>query len=74
MNLSDLLSLRPGDVVQLDRGPNDALEVAVSGIPKFSAVSGLANGRLAVRVAEALDDDRAVGVSQPPSQVLRTHS
>lgn len=56
MTVGQVRELKVGDLVLLDRGPGDQVEIAVCGIPKFRGISGLVNGRLAVRVtASAID-------------------
>lgn len=55
MTVRDLLALRVGDVVPLDRGPRDQLDIAIAGRSKFRGISGLVNGRLAVRVTERVE-------------------
>ncbi len=54
LTLRRLSSLRPGDVLLLDRAPNDQLQVLVAGLPKFSGISGLVDGHLAVRLTASL--------------------
>jgi flagellar motor switch protein FliM len=54
MTLRDFENLRPGDVIPLDRGPRDMLDVLVAGRPKYQGVSGLANGHLGVRLVECV--------------------
>ncbi len=50
MTLRELQALQVGDVLVLDRGPREQLDILVSGIPKFRAISGLVNKHVAVRV------------------------
>jgi flagellar motor switch protein FliM len=57
MTLSELRGLAPGDVVSLDRGPRDMLDVLVAGRPKYRGVSGLANGHLGVRLMESTNTE-----------------
>lgn len=54
MSAADLHRLQPGDLIPLDRGPRDELDVVVAGLPKFKGISGLVNERLAVRITETL--------------------
>ncbi len=56
MTLRELALLKPGDVLTLDRGPRDELELAIAGVTKFHGISGLVNGRLAVRVTGQTQD------------------
>jgi flagellar motor switch protein FliM len=52
MTLGEVKSLQEGDVVMLDRGPRDQVDVAIAGVKKFRGISGLVNGRLAVRITD----------------------
>ena len=45
-----------GDVIRLDSGVNDLIEVKVGGRNMFRAVPGLRGRRLAVRIVERVDD------------------
>lgn len=54
ITLRELRELRVGNVVGLNRGPRDQPDVTIAGLPKFRGISGLVNGRLAVRVTEQL--------------------
>jgi len=56
VSLKKLSALQVGDVIMLDRGPKDHLEVTVAGLPKFLGISGLVNGHLAVRLSAPMVD------------------
>lgn len=51
----DLLSLAPGDVITLDRFVDEALDVIVSGVPKFKGQPGTYRGNNAVQVVKLLE-------------------
>jgi flagellar motor switch protein FliM len=57
MTLRQFQTLKPGDVVPLDRGPRDMLDVLVAGKLKFKGVSGLANGHLGIRLVEPVSTE-----------------
>jgi flagellar motor switch protein FliM len=50
MTLREVSRLAVGDLVILNRGPKDQMEVQVAGVPKLVGISGLVNGHLAVRI------------------------
>lgn len=50
MTVEKLLSLKKGDLLPLDRGPQEELSLCVGGIPTFSVTVGQASRRLAVLV------------------------
>jgi flagellar motor switch protein FliM len=55
MRLRDVMALRRGQFIALDRGPADALELLVESVPKFAVVP-LANERdVAVRLVGPID-------------------
>ena len=55
MRLSTLLDLEPGEVLDLRVPANKPFTMAVSGTPKFEGTAGMAGGRVAVKLAKALD-------------------
>lgn len=57
MTLRQFQALKSGDVVPLDRGPRDMLDVLVAGKLKYRGVSGLANGHLGIRLVEPVSAD-----------------
>jgi flagellar motor switch protein FliM len=57
VNIQDLLNMEVGDVIRLDSGVNDLIEVKVGGRNMFRAVPGLRGRRLAVRIVERVDDE-----------------
>lgn len=52
LSLAELLALRPGDVVRLDRGQGETLAVFVEGEPKYGAHPVQRRGVFAVEIAE----------------------
>lgn len=52
MPLREIQRLAVGDLVLLDRGPRDHMEVLIAGVPKFAGISGLVNDHLAVRLTD----------------------
>lgn len=55
MPLREVNRLAVGDLVILNRGPRDHMEVLVAGVPKFMGISGLVNDHLAVRLIDRTD-------------------
>jgi flagellar motor switch protein FliM len=53
---SDLLHLEKGDIIKLDTGIRDPLEVRVNGLPKFKAYPGVRGRHLGARVCEVLTE------------------
>lgn len=58
ISLSDLLSLRSGDVIQLNRKVKDLLEVEVEGMTKLLARPGVMDGNYALKVVDAAKGER----------------
>lgn len=56
MAIRDLLALRVGDLLPLDRETGSPVKVKVAGIPKFLASFGSRKNRRAVRILSALQD------------------
>src|SRR5262249_50337797 len=54
VSVRQLLGLKPGDVVQLDRRVGEPLVAPVQGRPKFRGHVGLVGNRVAFKVAGAL--------------------
>ena len=50
--VEQLLSLKPGDFIELDLPP--LIEAKVDGVPVFGCQYGVANGRYAIRIEEML--------------------
>jgi flagellar motor switch protein FliM len=50
MAIGDILNLKVGDTLELDRSAGDSIPVKVEGIPKFLAYPGHSNSRRAVQV------------------------
>ena len=57
INVQDFVNLQVGDIVRLDRGVDEELEVYVGNIKKFAALPGYSNDRYAVRVTEILREE-----------------
>lgn len=55
VNLRDVLNLRPGDVVVLDRQINEPCELMVEGQPKFAGFLGHFGGGFTWKMARALE-------------------
>ena len=54
----ELLSLKVGDIVELDRMHNEELTILVGGIPKMKGVPGVYRGNLAVKVSKLLEEEK----------------
>jgi len=50
----DLMSLKPGDVLTLNRATTDDLTVKVEEVPKFGGAPGYSRGNQAIRITKAL--------------------
>ncbi len=55
MPVDDLLALAPGDVVTLDRGPTDPVDILVAGKLLARGRLVVADGQLGVTLTEILD-------------------
>ncbi len=55
MSIEDLLHLRIGDVVSLDRQVDEPLVVRVGDVPKFIAQPGHSKNRMAVQIIESMN-------------------
>jgi flagellar motor switch protein FliM len=60
VNVSELRSLRPGDVIQLEKPLNKDLIVQVEGRNKFGATAGQFRGRRAIRITRLAEIDEAL--------------
>ena len=49
-NVKELLNLKVDDVVQLDRGPDDAVNIRIENVTKFVGFPGMVKGNHAVKV------------------------
>jgi len=54
ITVNDFLELQPGDVIALDTGVNDELEVHVGNILKFYAIPGVKKNKVAVKISRVL--------------------
>lgn len=54
LSMRELVHLKPGDVIVLDRNTNDPLVMRIAGRPKFHVRPGLVGKRMAVRVESLL--------------------
>ncbi len=54
VTVRDVLELQPGDVLALDTGVNDELEVRVGDLLKFYGIPGVKKNRVAVRITKAV--------------------
>jgi flagellar motor switch protein FliM len=52
--VNEFLELQPGDVLPLDTGVNDEMEIRVGNMQKFYAVPGIKRNRVAVRITKVL--------------------
>jgi len=59
LTLSDIVDLRPGDVLPLDHRVNEPLEVSVGGVPRFTARPGLRGKRLACVITSIAEKENA---------------
>ena len=59
ISVSDFIELQPGDVLPLDTGINDDMEIHVGELLKFYATPGVRKNRVAVKVTKSLkkEDD-----------------
>lgn len=53
--IRDIIDLQEGDIIDLDCDPDSPLRILVEEIPKFFALSGVHNGKKAVRITGKLD-------------------
>ena len=54
----ELLSLKVGDIVELDRMHNEELTILVGGVPKMKGVPGVFRGNLAVKVSKLIEEEK----------------
>ncbi|MGN0480962.1 MAG: flagellar motor switch protein FliM [Lachnospiraceae bacterium] len=57
ISVQDFVNLQVGDIVRLDRGVDEELEVYVGNIKKFAALPGYSNDKYAVRITEVLREE-----------------
>ncbi len=54
VQVRDVMNFSPGDVLVLDQGPGDPLQLMIEGTPKFEGMAGVARGSQAFKVMRAL--------------------
>ncbi len=54
ITVNDFLELQPGDVIALDTGVNDELEVHVGNLLKFHAMPGVKKNKVAIKISKVL--------------------
>jgi flagellar motor switch protein FliM len=54
ISVNDLMGLKVGDIIQLDRKARDFLEVSIEGIPKLLAKPGVMDSQYAVKVMDLI--------------------
>lgn len=57
INVQDFVNLQIGDIIRVDKGVDEELEVYVGNIKKFAALPGYSNDRYAVRITEVLREE-----------------
>lgn len=57
ISVNDFVNLHVGDVIRLDKGIEDELDVFVGNIKKFAAMPGSANDNFAVRITQILKEE-----------------
>lgn len=60
IRLSELRTLRPGDIIQLEKGAKQDLIVQIEGRNKYAGVPGQLRGRRAIRLTRPAEIDEAV--------------
>ena len=58
INVSDFVTLQRGDIIRLDKKVDDALDVFVGDIKKFTALPGSAGRNYAVRITTVVREDQ----------------
>ena len=56
ISVNDLVGLKVGDIIQLDRKAKDFLEVSIEGIPKLLARPGVMDSQYAVKVMDLIKE------------------
>lgn len=56
INIDELMGLKVGDIIQLDRKAKEVLEVSVEGIPKLFARPGVMDNHYALKVADLIGE------------------
>lgn len=57
INVQDFVNLQVGDIVRLNKGVDEELEVYVGNIKKFAALPGYSNDKYAVRITEVIREE-----------------
>lgn len=60
LRLGELLTLQPGDIIQLDRPANSEVEIQIEGRRKFAGRLGQLKGTRAVRVTRSIDQSTRI--------------
>lgn len=60
IRLSELRTLRPGDIIQLEKAANQDLIVQIEGRNKYAGVPGQLRGRRAIRLTRRAEIDEAI--------------
>ncbi len=55
LTLNKIMSLKPNDIIRLDKGPDDPVFVKVQGVPKYLAIPGTHKGNKAVQISSILN-------------------
>lgn len=59
ISFMELLNLKPGDVIQLDRKTREFMDVHIEGIPKFLGRPGVMDNNYALKLIEAVKGERS---------------
>jgi flagellar motor switch protein FliM len=54
ISVNDFIELQPGDVLPLDTGVNDDMEILVGNLLKFYATPGVKKNKVAVKISKVL--------------------
>lgn len=61
INISDFMSIQPGDIIRLDTKTDDELDVYVGDIKKFTALPGSSGKNYAVRLTSVIREEQEDG-------------
>jgi flagellar motor switch protein FliM len=61
INVSDFMSIQPGDIIRLDTKVDDELDVYVGDIKKFTALPGSSGKNYAVRLTSVIREEQEDG-------------
>ncbi len=59
LRIQDLLALKEGDILPLDRTVDGPVSVKISGLPKYRGLFGTRKGKKAVRILSTITEDQA---------------